>query len=60
MNCSRIWRERYLHRCREQSLAIRTLAMRRMSLEASRMSTVGIDVVGSHMKSCRIVYGITR
>ena len=43
-------RERYLHRCREQSVAIRAYAM----------SAVGIDVVSSHTKYCRIAYGITR
>ena len=42
-------RERYLHRC-EQSFAIR----------AYGMSAVGIDVVSSHTKYCRIAYGITR
>ena len=42
--------ERYLYRCREQSLAIR----------AHAMSAVGIDVVSSHMKYCRITYGIIR
>ena len=43
-------RERYLHRCREQSFAIRAYAM----------NAVGIDVVSSHTKYCRITYGITR
>ena len=38
-------RERYLHRCREQSFAVRA---------------VGIDVVSSHTKYCRIAFGITR
>ena len=42
--------ERFLHRCREQSFAIRAYAM----------SAVGIDVVSSHTKYCRIAYGITR
>ena len=42
--------ERYLHRCRVQPFAIRTYAM----------STVGIDVMNSHTKYCRIAYGITR
>ena len=37
-------RERCLHRCGEQSFAIHTYAMR----------AVGIDVVGSHTKYCRI------
>ena len=36
-------------RCREQSFAIRAYAM----------SAVGIDVVSSHTKYCRISYGIT-
>ena len=43
-------RERYVHKCREQSFAIPAYAMR----------TVGIDVVSSHTKYCRIAYGITR
>ena len=36
--------ERYLHRCREQSFAIHAYAM----------SAVGIDVVSSHTKYCRV------
>ena len=43
-------RERYLHRCREQSFAIRAYAM----------GAVVIDVVSSHTKYSRITYGITR
>ena len=43
-------RERHLHRCHEQSFAVRAYAM----------SAVGIDVVSSHMKYCRIAYDITR
>ena len=43
-------RQRCLNRCREQSFAIRAYAM----------SAVGIDVVSSHTKYCRIAYGITR
>ena len=41
--------ERYLHRRREQSFAIRAYAM----------NAVGIDVVSSHTKYCKIAYGIT-
>ena len=43
-------RERYLHRCRGQSFAIRAYAM----------SAVGIDVLSSHTKYCTIAHGITR
>ena len=43
-------RERYLHRCREQSFAIHAYAM----------IAVGIDVVSSHTKYCRIAHDITR
>ena len=43
-------RERYLHRCCEQSFAICAYAM----------SAFGIDVVSSHTKYSRIAYGITR
>ena len=61
--------ERYLHRCREQSFAIRAYAMSTVGIDvvcvhmlfAYRVvSTVRIDVVSSHMKYCRIEYGITR
>ena len=38
--------ERYLHRCREQSFAIRTYAM----------SAVGIDVMSVHTKYCRMAF----
>ena len=61
-------RECYLHRCREQSFAIRPYAMSAVGIDVSVhklfayrvVSTVGIDVVSSHMKYCRIPYGITR
>ena len=43
-------RKHYLHRCHEQSFAIRAYVM----------SAVGIDVVSSHTKYCRIAYGFTR
>ena len=43
-------RERYLRRCCEQSFATHSYAMR----------AVGIDVVSSHTKYCRIAYSITR
>ena len=61
--------ERYLHRCRKQSFAICACAMSAVGkyvvsfhkLFAYRVvSPVGIDVVSSHMKNCRIAYGITR
>ena len=51
VQCSLIFLcERYLHRCREQSFAIRVYAM----------SAVGIGVVSCHTKYCRIAYGTTR
>ena len=43
-------RERYLQRCREQSFAIRAYAM----------SAVGIDVVSSHTKYCRIAHTVVQ
>ena len=61
--------EGYLHRCPEQSFAIRTYAMNAVDIDVVSvhklfayrvMSTVRIDVVSSHMKYCRIAYGITR
>ena len=62
-------RERYLHRCREQSVAIGAYAMSAVGIDvvsghelfANRVvSAVRIDVVSSHMKYCRIPIGITR
>ena len=62
-------RERYLHRCREQSFAIRAYAMNDVGIDvvsvrklfACRVvSTVRTDIVSSHTKYCRIAYGITR
>ena len=62
-------RERYLHRSREQSFAIRAYAMSAVGIDVMSvhkvfayrvMSTVCLDVVSSHMKYCRIAYGITR
>ena len=53
-------RERYLHRYREQSFAIRAYAKSAVGIDAVSvhklfayrvMSTVGIDVVSGHMKS---------
>ena len=68
--CSLIFMcKRYLHRCREQSFAIRTYAMSAVGIDVVSvhklfayrvMSTVSIDVMSSHMKYCRIAYGITR
>ena len=61
--------ERYLHRCREQSFAIRAYAMSVVGIDvvsvhelfASRVvSTVSTYIVRSHTKCCRIAYGITR
>ena len=61
--------ERYLHRCREQSLAIRAYDMSAVGIDVVNVhklfayrvvSTVRIDVVSGHMKCCRIAYSITR
>ena len=61
-------KKRYLHKCREQTFAIRAYAMGAVSIDvvgvhklfAYRVvSTVRIDV-SSHMKYCRIAYGSTR
>ena len=62
-------RERYLHRCREQSFAVRTYAMSAVGIDVVSvhklfahmvMSTVSRDIVSSHTKYCRIAYSITR
>ena len=62
-------RECYLHRCREQSFAIRAYAMRAVGIDVVSVhklfayrvvSTVSTDIVSSHTKYCRIAYGITR
>ena len=62
-------RERYLHRCREQSFAICAYAMSAVGIDVMSVhklfayrvvSTVRIDVVSSLMKYCRIAYGIIR
>ena len=62
-------RERYLHRCREQSFAIRAYAMSAVGIDVVSVgklfaymvvSTVSTDIVSSHTKYCRIAYGITR
>ena len=64
-----LMRERYLHRCNEQSFAIRAYAMSVVGIDVvsghklfaySVVSTVSIDIVSSHTKYCRIAYGITR
>ena len=61
--------ERQLHRCREQSFAIRVYDMNAVGIDVVNvhklfayrvMSTVRINVVSGHMKYCRIAYGITR
>ena len=62
-------RERYLHRCREQSFAIRAYAISAVGIDVVSVhklfaygvvSTVRINIVSSHMKYRRIAYGITR
>ena len=62
-------RERNLHRCREQSFAIRAYAMSAVGIDVVGihklfvyrvMSTVSTDTVSSHTKYYRIAYGITR
>ena len=62
-------REHYLQRCREQSFAIRAYVESAVGIDVVSVhklfayrfvSTVRIDVVSSHMKYCRIAYGITR
>ena len=62
-------RERYLHRCRVQSFAIRAYAISAVGIDVVSvhkrfayrvMSTVRIDIVSGHMKYCRIAYDITR
>ena len=54
-------RERYLHRCREQSFAIRAYAMSAVGIDVVSIhklfayrvvSTVSIDIVSSHTKYC--------
>ena len=61
-------RERYLHRCCEQSFASRAYAMSTVGqdvvsvhkLFAYRVvSTVSTDTMCSHTKYCRIAYGVT-
>ena len=61
--------EPYLHRCREQSFAIRAYALSAVGIDVVSVhkvfayrvvSTVNIDIVSSHAKYCRIAYGITR
>ena len=62
-------RERYLHRSREQSFAIRAYAMSAIGIDVVSVhqlfayrvvSTVSTDIVSRHTKYCRIAYGITR
>ena len=62
-------RERYLHRCREQSFAIRAYAMSAVGIDVLSVhklfayrvvSTFSTDIVSSPTKYCRITYGITR
>ena len=61
--------ERYLHRCHEQSFAIRAYAMSAVGIGVMSIhklfayrfvSTVSTDIVSSPTKFCRIAYGITR
>ena len=61
--------ERYLHRGREQSFAIRAYVMSAVGIDVVSVhmlfaykvvSTVSTDIVNSHTKYCRIAYGITR
>ena len=56
-------RERYLHRCREQSFAIRAYAMSAVGIDVVSVhklfayrvvSTVSTNIVSSHTKHCRI------
>ena len=62
-------RERFLHRCRVQSFAVRAYAMRAVGIDVVSVhklfaygvvSTVRIDVVSNHTKYCRTAYGITK
>ena len=64
-------RERYLHRCREQSIAIRAYAMSAVGIHVDVVSVhklfayrvvsaIRIDVVRGHMKYGRIPISITR
>ena len=62
-------RERYLHRCRKQSFAIRAYAMSAVDIDVVSVHTLfayrvvsiaSSDIVSSHTKYCRIAYGITR
>ena len=62
-------RDRCLHRCREQSFAIRAYAMSVVGIDVVTVhklfayrvvSTVSTDIVSSHTKYCRIAYAITR
>ena len=61
--------ERCLHRCREQSFAIRAYAISVVGIDVVSVhklfayrvvSTVSTDIVSSHTKYCRIADGITR
>ena len=62
-------RERSLHRCREQSFAIRAYAMSAVGIDVVSVhklfayrvvSTVSTDIMSSHTKYYKIAYGITR
>ena len=62
-------RERCLHRCREQSSAIRAHAKSAVGIDVLSVyklfayrvvSTVSTGIMSSHTKHCRIAYGITR
>ena len=61
--------ECYLHRCHEQSFAIRAYAMSTVGIDVVSVhklfayrvvSIVSIYIVSSHTKYCRIAFGITR
>ena len=49
----------YLQRCREKSKAIHIRAIG-IDVVSGHKQAVCIDVMSSHMKYCRITYGITR
>ena len=62
-------RERCLHRCREQSFAIRAYAISAVGIDVVSVhkifayrvvSTLSTDILSSHTEYCRIAYGITR
>ena len=53
--------ERYLHRCCEQSFAIRAFAMSAVGINVMSVHKLfAYMVVSSHTKYCRTAYSITR